>query len=66
MMKKKAAGLLSGLKKTFFGTSSAGAAGCHGNPDDFDDKDDGFDSGEDDDLIVIGKHKNIGNVQSQL
>ena len=64
-MKKKAQGLLSGLKKTFFGTSNASAA-SHGNPDDFDEKDDGFDSGEDDDLIVIGKHKNIGNVQSQL
>ena len=31
-----------------------------------DEKEDGFDSGEDDDLIVIGKHKGVGSAQSQL
>ena len=70
-MKKKAAGLFSGLKKSIFGGSSS--SNPQNNSDSTspsktpnDKGDDGFDSGEDDDLIVIGKHKGVGSTQSQL
>ena len=70
-MKKKAAGLFNGLKKSIFGNTNTAAASQHnsaaanqtGTPGM---EGDAFDSGEDDDLIIIGKHKGVGNAQSQL
>ena len=51
-------GLVSKAKKI---VKKADDEGGEGNPDN-----DGFSSGEDDDLIVIGKHKGYGSMKSQF